>query len=165
MPELEALVIQLKPHGPLGPWSHYSITDDLVSTPLYIYFNPDLETHAKQIGAEPKFLFQSLNFLASYFTENAMWMESLQLFLFGDGGGELKNFVGSLEVVAHEFTHAVISSTSRFEYVGQSGALNEHFADVFGIMALYYFNPKTENPFLVGNHSDIVAAAFGKVGI
>jgi|GEM_PF-6313668 len=85
--------------------------------------------------------------------ENAMWMENLKLFLFGDGGGELKNFVGSLEVVAHEFTHAVVSSTSRLEYIGQSGALNEHFADVFGVMARYYFNPKIESPFLVGNHS------------
>lgn len=87
--------------------------------------------------------------------ENAMWMENLKLFVFGDGvpGGELQNFISSLEVVAHEFTHAVISSTSKLEYEGQSGALNEHFADVFGVMARQYFTPDYSHPFLVGDNA------------
>lgn len=37
------------------------------SAPLYIFFNPDLENHAKQIGTEPKNIFASLNFLSSFF--------------------------------------------------------------------------------------------------
>lgn len=40
------------------------------STPLYIFFNPDLEIYAKKIGAEPKSLFLSLNFLSTFFSDN-----------------------------------------------------------------------------------------------
>ncbi|WP_163021137.1 M4 family metallopeptidase, partial [Pseudomonas viridiflava] len=39
-----------------------------------------------------------------------------------------------LEVIGHEPTHGVQSFTSNLEYRGQSGALNEHFADVFGML-------------------------------
>lgn len=36
------------------------------------------------------------------------------------------------DVIAHEFTHAVIDSTSNLIYSGESGALNESYADIFG---------------------------------
>lgn len=40
-----------------------------------------------------------------------------------------------LDVVAHEFTHGVVAySNAKLEYVNQSGALNEAFADIFGEM-------------------------------
>ena len=39
---------------------------------------------------------------------------------------------GSLDVTAHEFTHMVDQSTSELEYVNQSGALSESFADIMG---------------------------------
>lgn len=71
-------------------------------------------------------------------------------FIFGAGKDEgLKNFESALDVVGHEFTHAVIDSTSKLEYKGQSGALNEHLADVFGVLINQYFNQPT-NPFLIG---------------
>ncbi|MCI0520266.1 MAG: M4 family metallopeptidase [Chloroflexi bacterium] len=38
------------------------------------------------------------------------------------------------DVVAHEWTHAVIQYTANLEYQWQSGALNESFADIFGAM-------------------------------
>lgn len=38
------------------------------STPVYIFFNPDIEQYAKNIGIEPKSFYQSLNFLSSYFS-------------------------------------------------------------------------------------------------
>jgi hypothetical protein len=37
------------------------------TAPLYIFFNPDLEFHARKIGAEPKYVYLSLNFLSSFF--------------------------------------------------------------------------------------------------
>ena len=36
----------------------------------------------------------------------------------------------SLDIVAHEFTHAVVQHTAGLVYAGQSGALNESYADV-----------------------------------
>ncbi len=51
----------------------------------------------------------------------------------GDGDGEIfTNFSKSLDVVAHEIAHGVTQYTANFKYSGQSGALHEHFSDVFG---------------------------------
>ncbi|KAM0241688.1 hypothetical protein ACHAPO_001379 [Fusarium lateritium] len=66
--------------------------------------------------------------------ENAFWdPEKLQM-VFGDGGEFLNNFVGCIDVIGHELSHAVTSNTSPLDYYGQAGALNEHISDVFGIM-------------------------------
>jgi Zn-dependent metalloprotease len=37
-------------------------------------------------------------------------------------------------VIAHELAHAVTTHTTALVYEGESGALNEHLSDVFGIM-------------------------------
>jgi Zn-dependent metalloprotease len=64
---------------------------------------------------------------------NAFW--NGQQMAYGDGDGVVfKSFTRSLEVIGHELTHGVQSFTSNLTYQGQSGALNEHFADVFGIL-------------------------------
>ena len=52
---------------------------------------------------------------------------------FGDGDGEIfTSFTQSLDVVAHELAHGVTQFAADLEYFSQSGALNEHFSDVFG---------------------------------
>ena len=52
---------------------------------------------------------------------------------FWDGTGvHYGEFEPVLDVVGHEMTHGLIRYTSNLEYSGQSGALNESFADVFG---------------------------------
>jgi hypothetical protein len=56
---------------------------------------------------------------------NAAW-DGEQMF-FGDG-------MAVNDVTAHELTHGVIQYTANLEYVWQSGALNESFADIFGAM-------------------------------
>ncbi|MFN8078017.1 MAG: M4 family metallopeptidase [Kineosporiaceae bacterium] len=52
---------------------------------------------------------------------------------FGDGDGVIfSGFARSLDVVGHELAHGVTQFTSGLIYQGESGALNEHFSDVFG---------------------------------
>jgi len=64
---------------------------------------------------------------------NAFW-DGGQM-AYGDGDGVVfQCFTRSLDVVAHELTHGVQAFTSNLVYRGQSGALNEHFADVFGVL-------------------------------
>ena len=51
--------------------------------------------------------------------------------VYGDGDGAyFLSFARSLEIVAHEFSHGVMSFTANLAYDGQSGALNESFCDV-----------------------------------
>lgn len=64
--------------------------------------------------------------------DNAYW--SGQYLFFGNGGTQLKNLAGGLDVIAHEMGHGVVSNTANLEYYGQSGAINETYADIFGAM-------------------------------
>lgn len=57
--------------------------------------------------------------------QNAYW--NGEQMVYGDG-------FPVLDVVGHELTHAVTSSTANLEYRWQSGALNESFSDIFGAM-------------------------------
>lgn len=57
--------------------------------------------------------------------------------VYGTGDGVyFKDFCFDITVVAHELGHAVVDSTVRLVYQGQSGALNESYADVFAIALL-----------------------------
>jgi Zn-dependent metalloprotease len=65
--------------------------------------------------------------------DNAFW--NGERIVFGDGDGEVfVGFTGSLTVIAHELTHGVIEYEGGLVYQGQSGALNESLADVFGAL-------------------------------
>jgi len=62
--------------------------------------------------------------------DNAFW-DGRQL-VFGDGDGRVfDRFTKPIDVLAHEFTHAVTQCAAGLVYQGQSGALNEHVSDVF----------------------------------
>ncbi|MEV5240761.1 M4 family metallopeptidase [Streptomyces cinnamoneus] len=66
--------------------------------------------------------------------DNAFWDGSH--IVLGTGDGEIfTDFSQSREVMGHELAHGVVEHTANLEYNGQSGALNEHFADVFGSLA------------------------------
>ncbi|MBT4098806.1 MAG: hypothetical protein HOE86_14235, partial [Gemmatimonadetes bacterium] len=64
--------------------------------------------------------------------DNAYWNGVFMAF--GDGDQVFEPLAGALDVAAHEMTHGVIERTVNLEYRGQSGALNESFADVFAAM-------------------------------
>jgi len=75
---------------------------------------------------------------------NALWSSASDAMFFGDGDGQtLINLTGAIDVIGHEMTHGVIEYTAGLIYQGQSGALNEHLADVFGTMIKQKF--KGEN--------------------
>lgn len=61
---------------------------------------------------------------------NAYW--DGKVFCFGDGDGVEMGPLVSLDVVAHEFGHALTEHTSNLDYYGESGALNESYSDIAG---------------------------------
>jgi len=64
---------------------------------------------------------------------NALW--SGKQMIYGDGDGKIFNrFTASLDIIGHELTHGVTQYTANLNYQDQSGALNESFSDVFGIL-------------------------------
>ncbi len=74
--------------------------------------------------------------------DNAFWDGDEMTF--GDGDGEIfVDFTKSLDVTAHEMTHGVVQFTAGLTYRAQPGALNEHYADVFGTAIKQYFRQQT----------------------
>ncbi|WP_086476710.1 MULTISPECIES: M4 family metallopeptidase [Arenibacter] len=73
---------------------------------------------------------------------------------YGDGDGvQFSNFAAGIDVVAHELTHGITQFLGNLEYKGQSGALNEHFSDVFAtiIKQRFYAQDITEADWLIGD--------------
>ncbi|KAH7133965.1 peptidase M4 thermolysin [Dactylonectria macrodidyma] len=71
---------------------------------------------------------------------NAFW-NGVQ-FVFGDGDGiTFDYFTDSLDVVAHELTHAITQYTAGISYRAQAGGLNESISDVFAaLVEQWHFN-------------------------
>ncbi|MEM1215510.1 MAG: M4 family metallopeptidase, partial [Bacteroidota bacterium] len=63
---------------------------------------------------------------------NAFWNGSVATFGDGDSLGPLDRPLTTIDIVGHEFTHGLIQHTANLIYNGESGALNESFADIFG---------------------------------
>ena len=63
---------------------------------------------------------------------NAFW-NGVAMF-YGNGDSSFKPLARGLDVAGHEMSHGVIQATANLEYQGESGALNESFADIFGAM-------------------------------
>lgn len=63
---------------------------------------------------------------------NAFWNGAAMFYGNGDAG--LFPLARGLDVAGHEMSHGVVQSTANLVYQGESGALNESFADIFGAM-------------------------------
>lgn len=79
---------------------------------------------------------------------NAYWNGSMVCFGNGDGV-TFSDLAGALDVIAHELGHAVDSYSANLTYEFQSGALSEHFADVFGCLVEWEADP-THADWLMG---------------
>lgn len=84
--------------------------------------------------------------------DNAFW-DTRQM-VYGDGGEYFDRMTKCLDVVAHELTHGITQYSAGLPYENQSGALNEHFSDVFGVVVRQWHenqtNPATAN-WLIGD--------------
>ena len=61
---------------------------------------------------------------------------------YGDGDGEeFTFFSASLDIVAHEITHAVTYFSSNLIYFNEPGALNESISDIMGVSTEFLFEP------------------------
>jgi Zn-dependent metalloprotease len=79
-------------------------------------------------------LLQTVHHRRAY--NNAFW-DGAQM-VYGDGDQQIFSTFVELSVIGHEMTHGVVQFSGGLVYEGQSGALNESFADVFGSMVRQY---------------------------
>jgi Zn-dependent metalloprotease len=88
-----------------------------------------------------KFPFQDLFILMNApDMENAYW--NGYFLVFGNGIEYKSKAFVSAAIIGHEMTHALIQSSINLDYYHQSGALNESYSDIFGVMFEFYFLEK-----------------------
>lgn len=63
---------------------------------------------------------------------NAFWSPNARCVLVGDGDDKYLKPLCALDVLAHEWTHAITQHTAGLKYYGEYGALNEAISDIFG---------------------------------
>jgi Zn-dependent metalloprotease len=85
--------------------------------------------------------------------ENALW--NGRQMVYGHADGRIfTRFTASVDVIAHELTHGVTQFAAALGYHGQTGALNEHLSDAFGIMVKQWLlgQSASESDWLIGAH-------------
>ncbi|MCZ6693916.1 MAG: M4 family metallopeptidase, partial [Bacteroidetes bacterium] len=76
---------------------------------------------------------------------------------FGSGNAT-RGPVGSLDVVAHEFSHGITMHTAELIFMDESGALNESFSDIFGTVIEHYVanvDPNTQANWLIAEKTTL----------
>lgn len=90
--------------------------------------------------------------------DNAFW-DGRQM-VYGDGDEDMdpedrifNRFTRSVEIIAHELTHGVSQNEANLTYWQDTGALNESFSDVFGILVKQYKYKHTvlETDWIIGS--------------
>lgn len=77
---------------------------------------------------------------------NAEWYGGTNEMIFGDGdGNEFLSFTRGIDVIAHEMGHGVTQFINHLDYIGETGALNEHFSDVIGSAVKQKYFKQTAN--------------------
>jgi Zn-dependent metalloprotease len=64
----------------------------------------------------------------AFFSDDPAWLGMY----YDEGDNSRWADLVSLDIVGHELSHAVVSRSAKLIYKGESGALNESFADIFG---------------------------------
>jgi Zn-dependent metalloprotease len=85
--------------------------------------------------------------------ENAQYSPRAGSLNFGDGGPSQHPLAAFLDIVAHEYTHAVTAATSNLDYDGQPGALNEAISDIFGACVEHSARPNEHDNWIHGEGS------------
>src|SRR5690606_5339440 len=105
--------------------------------------------------------------LRGRYTGKAFWSANNETFGIGINGQGWRDKSKSLSILAHEYFHAIVSFSSDLVYRNQAGGLNEHLADIHGVIFEAYarnggqfdytigdeevFTPDTENKIIEKN--------------
>jgi len=79
---------------------------------------------------------------------NAYWDGSEMVF--GDGDGTWFDPLTTIDITGHEMTHGVTAHFANFTYYGESGALDEGYADIFGSMVERSVLGETSDTWMMG---------------
>lgn len=73
--------------------------------------------------------------------KNAAWISTQMVYGQRLLDGKLRSYAVARDIVAHEIFHGVTEHSARLDYYNESGALNESYSDIFGILISNAGNP------------------------
>ncbi|HWT11832.1 MAG TPA: M4 family metallopeptidase [Allosphingosinicella sp.] len=76
---------------------------------------------------------------------NAAWIGSQMVYGQRSAGANLVSTAADLDVVAHEIVHGLTQFTANLEYLGETGALNESYSDIFGVIIANFDKPDRDS--------------------
>jgi Zn-dependent metalloprotease len=115
--------------SPTGPWDATGVSAMVNLAKVNDYY--DTVLGCKGPDGEGESIVAVVHYGKDY--NNAVW--DGDWLLFGDGDGKsLSKLAGCLDIVAHEYTHAVTQYATDLVYANQSGALSESYSDFFAAM-------------------------------
>lgn len=135
-----------------GGWDKAAVSAHANTAVVYDYFETVLGLTSYDDAGAPIVVSIKYNPKTTLAYANAFWDSGLKQFAYGDSG----YLQAALDIVAHEYTHAVVTSiVGNGDSVldsGEQGALNEAFADIFGVL----IEDKTgSGRWLIGEDSDL----------
>jgi Zn-dependent metalloprotease len=86
---------------------------------------------------------------------NAAWIGTQMIYGQRMVNGELRSYAVACDVVAHEIMHGLTDHTARLEYAGMSGALNESYSDILGILVSNHGRPVEQWNWQLGEDLDV----------
>ena len=96
--------------------------------------------------------------------KNAAWWRKRMWYGQVTEKGKLRSYSRYLDVIAHELAHGVTESTANLVYLNESGALNESFSDIFGVI-IKNWDWSKETGGEVGNWDWEIGAGLGDNGL
>ena len=118
-----------------GPIMSGGITPDATSAHefarlVYQFYKEtfDRDSYDDDDGVGPNGGGKLVSYVRRDHMKNAAWKPRRKAMVYGPG------YAKALDIAAHEFTHAVIQHSANLIYANEPGALNESFADIFGVL-------------------------------
>jgi hypothetical protein len=93
-----------------------------------------------------------------------MWHWGKSAIILGYGGSGVEEYTGmeyifdpltAVDAVGHEFTHGVVDYTAALSPYGESGALDESFADIFGAAIEHFVEGPSDDVWTIGEDNTI----------
>lgn len=114
-------------NDPLAVSAHYNAGE------VYEYFRSNFQRNSINNAGGNVVSFINVSDEDGSSLGNAFW-NGYHMY-YGNGDSDFSSpLAKALDVAGHEMSHGVVQNTANLEYMNESGALNESFADIFGAM-------------------------------
>jgi Zn-dependent metalloprotease len=136
--------------NPPAPWSDAAISAHANAVDVADYLRKVLRRDGLDNHGGPFISSINCTYTANDEPNNRVWRNAAWIgtqMVYGQRlvGGALRSYAIAGDVVAHEITHGLTEMTARLEYRAETGAMNESYSDIFGILISNHAEPNIAN--------------------